>query len=83
MSLNGEKKFSQALGPARATVHEMPTSAFAHLALANALVGIGLNDQAHQEYQEADTIAASQPEWYFLQRAEIHAGLAASARASR
>jgi Dolichyl-phosphate-mannose-protein mannosyltransferase len=83
MSLNGEKQFSQALEPARFATHEMPTSAFAHLALANALAGVGLNDQAHQEYQEAETIAASQPEWYFLQRAEIRAGLAASAHASR
>ena len=83
MSLNGEKQFSQALGPARAAAHEMPTSAFAHLTLANALAGVGLNDQAHQEYQQAETIAASQPEWYFLQRAEIRAGLATTAHASQ
>ena len=79
MSLNGEKQFSKALEPARASLREMPTSAFAHLALANALAGMNLNDQAHQQYQQAETIAASQPEWYFLQRAEIRAGLAASA----
>jgi Tfp pilus assembly protein PilF len=83
MRLNGEKQFSQALEPARAAVHEMPTSSFAHLALANTLAGLGLNDQAHQEYEKAETIAASQPEWYFLQRAEIRAGLVATGHASR
>jgi Dolichyl-phosphate-mannose-protein mannosyltransferase len=83
MRLNGEKQFSQALEPAEAAAHEMPTSSFAHLALANALAGLGLDDQAHQEYQKAETIAASQPEWYFLQRAEIRAGLAATGHASR
>jgi Dolichyl-phosphate-mannose-protein mannosyltransferase len=81
--LNGEKQFSQALEPARAAAHEMPTSSFAHLAVANALAGLGLNDEAHQEYQKAETIEASQPEWYFLQRAEIRAGLAATGHASR
>ena len=83
MRLNGEKQFSQALEPAEAAAHEMPTSSFAHLALANALAGLGLEDQAHQEYQIAETIAAAQPEWYFLQRAEIRAGLAATGHASR
>lgn len=81
--LNGEKHFSQALEPARAAVLEMPTSSFAHLALANALAGLDLNDQARQEYQKAETIAASQPEWYFLQRAEIRAGLATTGSAFR
>jgi hypothetical protein len=83
MKLNGDKQFSKALEPARAAAHEMPTSSFAHLALANALAGLGLNDQAHQEYQKAETIAASQPEWYFLQRGEIRAGLVSTGYASR
>jgi hypothetical protein len=83
MRLNGEKQFSQALEPARASAHEMPTSSLAHLALANALAGLDLKDQAHQEYQKAEAIAASQPEWYFLQRAEIRAGLATTGAASR
>jgi hypothetical protein len=83
MRLNGDKQFSQALEPARAAVREMPTSSFAHLALANALAGLRIDDQAHQEYQRAETIAASQPEWYFLQRAEIRAGLAHTDYAAR
>lgn len=75
MHLNDDKQFAVALQPATAAVTVMPTSALAHLALAKALAGLGRDREAIQQYQCAEAIAADQPEWYFLQRPEIKAGL--------
>jgi hypothetical protein len=75
MRLNDDKQFASALEPATAAVTVMPSSALAHLALAKALAGLGWDKEARQQYQSADAIAADQPEWYFVQRPEIKAGL--------
>jgi hypothetical protein len=75
MHLNDDKQFAAALQPAAAAVTVMPTSALAHLALAKALSGLRRDKEALQQYQSAEAIAADQPEWYFLQRPEIKAGL--------
>jgi hypothetical protein len=75
MNLNNGKKYAEALPLAQAAVAALPTSALAHLQLANALKGGGRRGEAHAEYAKAEEIAAAQPEWYFLQRPEIRAGV--------
>lgn len=75
MTLNADKHYAEALPLAQSAVHTLPTSGFAHQQLANALQGSGHRNEAHAEYLIAEHIAAAQPEWYFLQRPEIQAGI--------
>ncbi len=75
MNLNGTRRYAEALPLAQAAVAGLPTSALAHLQLASALKGMGRRAEAHDEYLRAEKIASAQPEWYFLQRPEIQAGV--------
>lgn len=75
MELNSGGHYAEALSLAESALQTLPTSALAHLQRANALKGLGRRTEAHIEYSHAEEIASAQPEWYFLQRPEIQAGV--------